>query len=444
MKHTIYLLLFMLLGFYYGCQTNFTPPSNYESAILKIEQISENTYIHTSYLTTKNHGKVPCNGAIFIDAGEAMVFDTPVTDSGSLALINWLETEANANIKAVVVNHFHVDCLGGLDQFHQHAIPSFANEQTIELARADSMVLPKYGFKRLKELRVGNKKVINEYLGAGHTQDNTISYIPATKTLFGGCLIKSMKAGKGNLNDANTAAWANTVKKVKDKYAAAEHVIPGHGKPGGLELLDYTIEMFEPMSNQQFIFFLHNRFLETHKIEEAHPQYGKVEYEAILKRFEENKFKVISEKRKGNVNARDYALQVKNQIDSLLAKGISPGSITVVGTSKGGYIAQYVSTFLKNPNVNFVFVGSFRDSDMETIPEINFCGNILNIYEATDDFGVSAKARAETSNLKVKRFREVELKTGLQHGFLFKASDAWLSPTIAWAKGNYDLEPDQD
>lgn len=195
-----------------------------------------------------------------------------------------------------------------------------------------------------------------------------------------------------------------------------------------------------PTNEERFIFFLHNRFLEEHSLEELHPEFGRTEYKEILEEFENNGFKVISEKRNRNINAREYAFEVVNHIDSLISKGTDPEKITVVGTSKGGYIAQYVSTLANNPKLNFVFVASFRDSDLENIPEINYCGNILTIYEKTDPFGVSALGRIKNSTCKIKHFKEVELNTGLGHGFLFKPLKEWIEPSSKWANGNYDLK----
>ncbi len=63
--------------------------------------------------------------------------------------------------------------------------------------------------------------------------------------MFGGCLIKESGAGKGNLEDANTTDWSLTVTKLKEKYPTTKTVIPGHGKSGGTELLDYTIQLFQ-------------------------------------------------------------------------------------------------------------------------------------------------------------------------------------------------------
>lgn len=203
-------------------------------------------------------------------------------------------------------------------------------------------------------------------------------------------------------------------------------------------ILGFSQEKTAP-TDQRYIFFLHNKFVEENDLNTAHPEYGKAEYNEIISSFKKDNFIVSSEIRSKNTNAATYAKKIVKQINNLLKKGISPNSITVIGTSKGGYIAQYVSTYLANPNVNFVFIGCFRDSDVEEIPEINFCGNILTIYEKSDVYGVSAIKRKETSKLKINHFKEIELNTNLKHGFLFKASDAWIIPCKKWANGNYQL-----
>ncbi len=68
---------------------------------------------------------------------------------------------------------------------------------------------------------------------------------PLEDIMFGGCLIKEEGAGKGNLAEANVEEWPNTVRKVKMKYPEVKKIIVGHGKSGGIELLDYTIKLFE-------------------------------------------------------------------------------------------------------------------------------------------------------------------------------------------------------
>ncbi len=188
----------------------------------------------------------------------------------------------------------------------------------------------------------------------------------------------------------------------------------------------------------RYLFFLHNRFLEDYALEDAHPEYGKVEYTAILQAFRQAGFTVFSEKRVAKTDVKLYARKIVAQIDSLLKTGVSLDHISVVGTSKGGYIAQYVSTFLANPEMNYVFIGCYQDVDLQELPDIQFCGNILTIYDKSDFYGVSAKAKKEASPLKVPHFKEIELDTRLKHGFLYQALDAWLMPAIKWSKQGYE------
>lgn len=105
-------------------------------------------------------------------------------------------------------------------------------------------VLPQSGFDKAFEFRVGNESVYATFCGAGHTEDNIVGYIPK-ETLFGGCLIKTMNAGQGFLGDAHTIQWPKTVESIRKDLPELKMVIPGHGNPGGKELLDYTIQLFE-------------------------------------------------------------------------------------------------------------------------------------------------------------------------------------------------------
>ncbi|MBK9248525.1 MAG: alpha/beta hydrolase [Ignavibacteria bacterium] len=187
---------------------------------------------------------------------------------------------------------------------------------------------------------------------------------------------------------------------------------------------------------QKIVFFLHNAFLEHFTIEDVHPEYGKCEYKQILAAFKNSGLTVISEIRPKNTNPKQYSKKIIHQIDSLIARGAKASDITVVGTSRGGYIAQYVSTSLKNKDINYVLIGCCSDEDITDIPEISLSGNILSIYEKSDLMAQSCSKLKEKSK-GVSRFKEIELTSGLKHGFLFKALDAWLAPSIRWAKQEY-------
>lgn len=212
---------------------------------LEIEKLKDNVLLHRSFLQTDSFGNVGCNGMIIYNDGKAIIFDTPTNNIASNELIKWVTDSLKCKIIAVVPTHFHEDCLGGLEAFHDQNIPSYASNSTIKLAKDNHFSVPKYGFDGQKTLMLGKEKVILAYFGEGHTSDNIVGYYPSKKTLFGGCLIKELNASKGYLGDANVMTWPSTIQKIKRKYKDLELVIPGHGQPGNINLLDYTSELFK-------------------------------------------------------------------------------------------------------------------------------------------------------------------------------------------------------
>lgn len=244
MKGFLYLLSISIILF--SCETRQKVTTNFESEILKIQKVSENIFVHISYLKTNDFGKVACNGMIYFNGAEAIVFDTPTDIDASKKLIHWIKNVQKKNIKAIVATHFHEDCLGGLQEFHASGIKSYANNATVDLLRKkDTPVLPQNGFDNEVEFSIGKESVYATFFGEGHTIDNIVGLIPNEKVLFGGCLIKSVNASKGYIGDANIMEWSRTVQKIKKENPDLKVVIPGHGKTGGINLLDYTITLFE-------------------------------------------------------------------------------------------------------------------------------------------------------------------------------------------------------
>ena len=249
MKTTLFALNFLLCGNIYAQGTlshkEFKPFEVYHSEGLIITQISDNAFVHTSFLHTNDFGNVPCNGMIVRDSNEVVVFDTPTNNKSADDLINVIREKLHCKINAIVPTHFHDDCLGGLASFHKVEIPSFGNVSTIELAKIKNFVVPQNGFIDSLKLRLGNTFAVVTYFGEGHTKDNVVGYFPNENILFGGCLVKELQATKGYLGDANVGEWSSTVEKVKQQYPNVKIVIPGHGEIGDIDLLDYTIKLFK-------------------------------------------------------------------------------------------------------------------------------------------------------------------------------------------------------
>jgi predicted esterase len=189
---------------------------------------------------------------------------------------------------------------------------------------------------------------------------------------------------------------------------------------------------------QRYLFYLHGAILENQGANAVSPEYGAYEYENILTTFRKEKFTVISEVRAKNTDVTTYAKKVVGQIDSLLKTGAPAKNITVIGASKGGMMTLYVSSFLKNKDVNFVILaGCFSDIANST-PQINLCGNILSIHEKSDDIGRSCTELKNHSPQAIPHYKEIELNTGLKHGFLYKPLPEWVSPSVKWARNSYE------
>lgn len=202
---------------------------------LTLIQLSDKTFIHTC----ANN-----NGMVFINEGEAVIVSTPDSDLETKNLIDWVINEQEAEIIGYVIDRWHPDAMEGLDIVHENGIKSYSYELTRKIAQEKGLPIPQIGFDPKQEIMVGSEKVICHFLGEAHTKDGIVVWIPSEQILFGGNQIRNYKGWVGNIADASLYNWSATTERVKQEYGSAKIVIPGHGKHGGAELIDYTIELY--------------------------------------------------------------------------------------------------------------------------------------------------------------------------------------------------------
>jgi metallo-beta-lactamase class B len=186
---------------------------------IDIIQISAHSYVHVSYTQIPGFGRIGSNGFIFTDNGEALLFDTPMNDSLTKQLVDWIKDSLKVRIVGFVPNHWHDDCMGGLNYLNSIGIPSYANKKTIAIAKTKNLPIPQHGFVDSLVLHLGNKTVICKYYGPAHTPDNIVTWIPSESILFGGCMVKELKSESlGNIADADLTEWPKTIARVIADY----------------------------------------------------------------------------------------------------------------------------------------------------------------------------------------------------------------------------------
>lgn len=211
---------------------------------IELTRLTRNAFVHVSYVNDLKYGRFSSNGFLYISNGKAFLFDTPVNDSLTKELLTWIYDSLKVEIVGFVPNHWHSDCMGGLSYIKEQGINSFGNQMTIDIARSKGLPFPSNGFNDSLTLTLGDKEVCCYYLGAAHSTDNIVVWIPSEKILFPGCMCKDLNTnGLGNVIDGNLADYPKTIEKIIVKFDSAKVVVPGHGQIGGVELLKHTMEL---------------------------------------------------------------------------------------------------------------------------------------------------------------------------------------------------------
>ena len=203
---------------------------------LTLLPLTDQTFVHTCDNS---------NGLVFINEEQALLISTPDSDIETQNLIDWVVEEKGLTIIGHVIDRWHPDAMEGLDVVHKNGIKSYSYELTRQIATEKGLPVPQIGFDPKTEIQIGNARVICHFLGAAHTRDGIVVWIPDEKILFGGNEIRNYNGWVGNIGDAILTQWSETALRVKNEYGSAKIVVPGHGKYGGIELIDYTIKLYE-------------------------------------------------------------------------------------------------------------------------------------------------------------------------------------------------------
>ena len=97
-------------------------------------------------------------------------------------------------------------------------------------------------------------------------------------------------------------------------------------------------------------------------------------------------------------------------------------------------MTAYASSDLAADGINTALLAICSDGDVTRDPPLILGGNLLTIYETSDELGSCAKLAARSH---LTSFKEVPISTGRAHGAFFQPLPEWLGPLKTWiAKTN--------
>lgn len=187
-------------------------------------------------------------------------------------------------------------------------------------------------------------------------------------------------------------------------------------------------------AGERYVIYSHGLIVEGDDPKPVSPKYGQYDFPAIKQAlFKQGGFNLIAYQRPKRADD-SYAAMLQSWVRRLLDAGVKPTQITLVGFSRGAGLTALASNGLASFGINTALMAICEDGEVSHSPGLNLGGNLLSIYETSDELGSCGKLAARSH---LKSFKEVAISTGKKHGAFFQPLPAWMRPLKAWiAKTN--------
>jgi metallo-beta-lactamase class B len=208
---------------------------------LEINHLTTDFYIFTTYQAYK--GTIfPANGMYVVTSGGVILIDSPWDTTQFQPLLDSIQKRHQMRVVLALATHSHEDRTAGLEFLKARGVKTYTSRLTDKISRKDHQKRAEFLFQFDTTFTVGQHSFEAFYPGPGHTEDNIVVWFPATRLLYGGCLIKSVEARNlGNLADADVVSWPGTLGNIKKRYGEFDYVIPGHQKWTDNTAVDHTL-----------------------------------------------------------------------------------------------------------------------------------------------------------------------------------------------------------
>ncbi len=235
MNFNVGILIFFLFPLTCFCQEK-NPP-------VQITPLTENFYIFTTW-NTYNGTPFPSNGMYAVTSNAVVMIDTPWDTTQVNPLLDSIEARHHKKVILCVATHFHDDRTGGFEILKKAQVETWSSELTKLYCIKNNNPLPNRTFLKDTIFQIDGLRFEIFYPGPAHSPDNIVVWFPQQKILYGGCMIKSVDSGGlGNLSDADTHSWGNSIKNIQKKYPKPRFIIPGHQDWNSTISLKHTLQL---------------------------------------------------------------------------------------------------------------------------------------------------------------------------------------------------------
>ncbi len=157
-----------------------------------------------------------------------------------------------------------------------------------------------------------------------------------------------------------------------------------------------------------------------------------VDHDAIVKALGDEGFEVSTFAPAGE-DRLAYAKRIEKEVRALIAKGVAPEEINVVGAGTGSAVATLTSARVANSHVNYVLLGQC-DPILKSEYNFRMSGRVLGIHDDADSASLSCRSLWSESP-KVSARQELVLNTGHGATLFHEPRTEWMQPLVDWSAG---------